>query len=50
VATGGLVAHSAFLESVPDVSDKLKTPNTADENFSDVVKSAQQAAVLVLVY
>jgi TPR repeat protein len=39
-----------FLESVPDVSAKLKSPNTADEKFSDVVKSAQDAAVLVLVY
>jgi len=32
------------------VSAKLKTPNTADENFEDAVKSAQDAAVLVLVY
>ncbi len=40
----------SFLESVPDVSAKLKAPNTADEKFSDVVKSAQNAAVLVLVY
>ena len=40
----------SFLESVPDVSAKLKAPNTADEKFSDVVKSAQSAAVLVLVY
>ena len=39
-----------FLESVPAVSAKLKTPNTADEKFADVVKSAQNAAVLVLVY
>jgi len=39
-----------FLESVPDVSAKLIAPNTADEKFSDVVKSAQDAAVLVLVY
>ena len=29
---------------------KLKAPNTADEKFEDVVKSAQDAAVLVLVY
>jgi len=29
---------------------KLKSPNTADEKFEDVVKSAQDAAVLVLVY
>ena len=40
----------SFLESVPDVANKLKTPNTADEKFEEVVKSAQGAAVLVLVY
>jgi hypothetical protein len=40
----------SFLESVPAVSAKLKAPNAADEKFSDVVKSAQDAAVLVLVY
>ena len=40
----------SFLESVPEVSGKLKQPNTADEKFEDVVKSAQDAAVLVLVY
>ena len=40
----------SFLESVPDVAPKLKEPNTADEKFEDVVKSAQDAAVLVLVY
>jgi hypothetical protein len=40
----------SFLESVPDVSAKLKAANTADEKFEDVVKSAQDAAVLVLVY
>jgi hypothetical protein len=39
-----------FLESVPAVSAKLKAPNTTDEKFSDIVKSAQDAAVLVLVY
>jgi TPR repeat protein len=39
-----------FLESVPAVSAKLKTPVTADRKFEDVVKSAQQAAILVLVY
>ena len=37
-------------ESVPEVSDKLKPANTADEKFEEVVKSAQDAAVLVLVY
>ncbi len=40
----------SFLESVPAVSAKLKAPNTADEKFEAVVKSAQDAAVLVLVY
>ena len=40
----------SFLESVPDVSAKLKEPISADRKFDDVVKSAQQAAVLVLVY
>lgn len=34
----------------PDVADKLKEPVTADRKFEDVVKSAQDAAVLVLVY
>ena len=40
----------SFLESVPDVAAKLKDPNTKDKAFEDVVKSAQDAAVLVLVY
>ena len=40
----------SFLESVPDVGAKLKAPVTADRKFEDVVKSAQDAAVLVLVY
>jgi len=40
----------SFLESVPEVAAKLKEPNTKDEPFEDVVKSAQDAAVLVLVY
>jgi hypothetical protein len=40
----------SFLELVPAVSAKLKAPNTADEEFEEVVKSAQDAAVLVLVY
>ena len=40
----------SFLESVPAVSAKLKEPNTADRKFEDVIKSAQDAAVLVLVY
>ena len=40
----------SFLESVPAVSAKLKAPVTADRKFEEVVKSAQDAAVLVLVY
>jgi hypothetical protein len=40
----------SFLESAPDVANKLKEPNTKEEKFEDVVKSAQAAAVLVLVY
>jgi hypothetical protein len=40
----------SFLESVPEVSAKLKEPNTKEQKFEDVVKSAEQAAVLVLVY
>jgi len=39
-----------FLESVPEMSAKLKEPNTKEREFEDVVKSAEQAAVLVLVY
>jgi len=39
-----------FLESVPEVSAKLKEPETKERKFEDVVKSAEQAAVLVLVY
>jgi S1-C subfamily serine protease len=40
----------SFLESVPDVDAKLKEPNIKEESFEEVVKSAQDAAVLVLVY
>jgi len=40
----------SFLESVPEVSAKLKEPNPGERKFEDVVKSAEQAAVLVLVY
>ena len=40
----------SFLESVPEVSAKLKEPLTTERKFEDVVKSAQDAAVLVLVY
>jgi S1-C subfamily serine protease len=39
-----------FLESVPNVAAKLREPNTKDRKFEDIVKSAAQAAVLVLVY
>jgi len=35
---------------VPEVSAKLKALVTADRKFENVVKSAQEAAVLVLVY
>ena len=40
----------SFLESVPEVSAKLKEANTKDRKFEDVVKDAEKAAVLVLVY
>ena len=40
----------SFLESVPAVSARRKAAVTADRKFEDVVKSAQDAAVLVLVY
>jgi len=40
----------SFLKSVPEVSAKLKDTNTKERRFEDVVKSAEQAAVLVLVY
>jgi len=38
-----------FLESVPEVTAKLKEPNTRERKFDNVVKSAEQAAVLALV-
>jgi hypothetical protein len=37
-------------DAVGVVSAKLKEPITADRKFEDVVKSAQDAVVLVLVY
>ena len=40
----------SFLESVPEVSAKLKEPNSKEKKFEEVVKEAEQAAVLVLVY
>ena len=39
-----------FLESVPEVAAKLAEPNSKEQKFEDVVKAAEQAAVLVLVY
>lgn len=39
----------SFLESVLDVVNRLKDPNTKEEKFNDVVKDAPSAAVLVLV-
>ncbi|MBE3045354.1 SEL1-like repeat protein [Candidatus Bathyarchaeota archaeon] len=39
-----------FLESMPQISTKLKVPNTITRTFEDIVKSAEKAAVLVLVY
>ncbi|MEK7780452.1 MAG: tetratricopeptide repeat-containing serine protease family protein [Verrucomicrobiota bacterium] len=40
----------SFLESLPDVASKLKEPSAKEKKFEDVVKEAEQAAVLVLVY
>ena len=40
----------SFLEVLADGQLKLKEPNTKEMKFEDVVKSAEQAAVLVLVY
>ena len=40
----------SFLESVPAVAAKLKDAHTKDRKFEDVVKSVEQATVLVLVY
>ena len=40
----------SFLESVPEVAAKLKEPNTREKKFEEVVKEAEQAAVLVLAY
>jgi S1-C subfamily serine protease len=39
-----------FLESVPEIAAKLKEPGTKEETFEDVVRSAEKAAVLLLVY
>ena len=40
----------SFLESVPEVAARLKEPESKERKFEEVVKSAKQAAVLVLVY
>jgi hypothetical protein len=40
----------SFLESLPEVAAKLKEASVKDKKFGDVVKEAEQAAVLVLVY
>jgi len=61
IATSGTLAENvnyavkssyllSFLESVPEVSAKLKEPITTDRKFEDVIKDVGQAAVLVLVY
>jgi hypothetical protein len=39
----------SFLESVPEVASKLKEAAVKEKKFEDVVKEAEQAAVLVLV-
>ena len=61
IATTGTIAENvnyavkssyllSFLESLPEVAAKLKQPSAKERKFEDVVKSAEQAAVLVLVY
>jgi hypothetical protein len=40
----------SFLEAAPNISAKLKLPNTADEKFSDAIKSVAKSTVLVVVY
>ncbi len=39
-----------FLESVPDVSAKLKEPNASQRKFEDIAESLGQSAALILVY
>ena len=39
-----------FLEAVPEVPARLREVNVQERKFEDVVKSAEQAAALVLVY
>ena len=46
-----LSRHNSFNPTKrTEVSAKLKEANTKERKFEDVVKSAEQAAVLVLVY
>jgi hypothetical protein len=40
----------SFLESVPEVSARLKKPNARERKFEQVAREAQEAAALVLVY
>src|SRR6266567_3951509 len=40
----------SLLESLPEVAAKLKEPNSRERKFEEVVKAAQEAAALVLVY
>ncbi len=40
----------SFLESAPEISAKLKEPNSKKVGFEEVVEKAKQAAVLVVVY
>ena len=52
--TFGYAVRSSYLlnllESLPEVSAKLKKPETKERKFEDMVKDAEQAAVAVLVY
>ena len=40
----------SFLEAAGSLGESYKEANTKERKFEDVVKSAEQAAVLVLVY
>ena len=44
------MSTSGALPENVNYAAKLKEPNTRDRKFEDVVKDAEQAAVLVLVY
>ena len=50
IEAAGHRSPTIILESVPEVDSRLKSPVTADRKFEEVVKAAQDAAVLVLVY